>query len=236
MLTKNGTPLYLQAEEYIKEKIASGEWPINHQIPPEPQLMEMFDISRVTLRHAIADLVNEGLLETLQGRGTFVRRITPHATDQTQIWMEGLAEEMHQLISMNKIQGSRKITHLLNLEDDSNLISISYLHFSEEYEEPFNFTVSYFPEETFSDIGKYFSKDTFYNILKDHYSIPVNYAISSIYAVNLDKECAEYFKSPEGIPTIRIQKIYYDVQENPIFMSNVILNPKNSEMQIKTSV
>jgi len=43
-------------------------------LPTEPRLMEMFNVSRGTLRRAIGDLVREGLLSAEQGRGTFVNQ------------------------------------------------------------------------------------------------------------------------------------------------------------------
>ena len=61
-----------QIAEMIEEKIRSGEYQIGDKLPPEPVLMEIFGVSRNTLREAIQALTNCGLLQTRQGDGTYV--------------------------------------------------------------------------------------------------------------------------------------------------------------------
>lgn len=64
--------LYRQVEDKIREYISSGQWKVGARIPGENELSHLFGVSRVTLRSAIANLVDEGLLVRLQGKGTFV--------------------------------------------------------------------------------------------------------------------------------------------------------------------
>lgn len=68
--------LYLQLYEIFKKKIESEEWPKNSQIPTEDQLCEIYDVSRVTVRNAILELVRQGYLRRIQGKGTFVIKST----------------------------------------------------------------------------------------------------------------------------------------------------------------
>ena len=65
-------PLYYQIREDIREKINSNEYPPNSMIPSEAELCEHYGVSRVTVRRAILDLVQEGLLNRGKGKGTFV--------------------------------------------------------------------------------------------------------------------------------------------------------------------
>jgi GntR family transcriptional regulator len=67
-------PRYQQVYAALRRRIEGGEWPVGHQIPTEPELMQRFGVSRGTLRQAIDALVREGLLKRMQGVGTFVRR------------------------------------------------------------------------------------------------------------------------------------------------------------------
>ncbi|MFC0336946.1 transcriptional regulator, GntR family [Kushneria avicenniae] len=67
-------PLYQRLREEIMDRIASGEWPPGEPIPTESELTRRYNIAVGTVRRAIDTLVNEGLLERSQGRGTFVRR------------------------------------------------------------------------------------------------------------------------------------------------------------------
>lgn len=65
-------PLYLQVENEIRQRIASGEYAVNAQIPSEEELCDAFGVSRITVRRSVQDLVELGLLRKCRGRGTFV--------------------------------------------------------------------------------------------------------------------------------------------------------------------
>ncbi len=66
--------LYFQIVEILKEQIEKDGWKIGAQIPTEEQLCSQYNVSRATVRLAIAELVSVGYLKKLQGKGTFVRR------------------------------------------------------------------------------------------------------------------------------------------------------------------
>ena len=66
------SPRYRQIEDYLLERIRSGEFPVHHQIPPEEQLARDFGVSRMTANKAIRDLVQKGFLVRQAGQGTFV--------------------------------------------------------------------------------------------------------------------------------------------------------------------
>lgn len=68
----NDKPKYQVLKEKIIDYIRDNDLKYNDPINSEMELMEMFDVSRHTVRRAIADLVNEGWLYKQQGKGTFV--------------------------------------------------------------------------------------------------------------------------------------------------------------------
>ena len=70
--------LYVQIYSIFLDKIESGEWPAETQIPPEDELCRIYDVSKVTVREAIQELVREGYLKRQQGKGTFVTYSVPH--------------------------------------------------------------------------------------------------------------------------------------------------------------
>lgn len=72
----NGETLHGTVSNYIQSKIFAKEWGTGERIPSEHSLMDLFDVSRGTVRKAIKTLVDEGLLQQEHGRGTFVSE--PH--------------------------------------------------------------------------------------------------------------------------------------------------------------
>jgi len=69
---KSPLPIYHQLKEIVKGKIERGEFAPGMRIPTEYELCEEYAISRTPVRQALTELVNEGLLLRLRGRGTFV--------------------------------------------------------------------------------------------------------------------------------------------------------------------
>lgn len=64
--------LYVQMFTILKEKIETREWPNGSQIPTEDELCRTYDVSKATVRNAVAELVRSGYLRKQQGKGTFV--------------------------------------------------------------------------------------------------------------------------------------------------------------------
>lgn len=71
---KSGTPspLYKQLTKRLRDEITAGNYPVHSCIPSEPALCRMYGVSRVTVRKALAELTQEGLLDRRQGKGTYV--------------------------------------------------------------------------------------------------------------------------------------------------------------------
>lgn len=67
----SGIPLYRQISQAIEEEVRKHYKP-GAQLSPEPVLAERFSVNRHTLRHAIDELVNSGLVERRRGLGVFV--------------------------------------------------------------------------------------------------------------------------------------------------------------------
>lgn len=67
---------YQQALDWMRARIASGDWAVGERIPIEPELTELLGVGRNTLREAIKCLTSTGVLEIRRGAGTFVRART----------------------------------------------------------------------------------------------------------------------------------------------------------------
>jgi GntR family transcriptional regulator len=65
-------PPYRQLAQIITDKITSGEYPSEMRLPSESELMEEYELGRSTVRRAVAYLREQGLVETVATRGTYV--------------------------------------------------------------------------------------------------------------------------------------------------------------------
>lgn len=73
MLKNNqSTPLYEQLKTILRRQIEEGEFKADQLIPSERILCEKYHISRITVRQALSEMINEGMLYRKQGKGTYV--------------------------------------------------------------------------------------------------------------------------------------------------------------------
>ncbi|MDQ8033010.1 phosphonate metabolism transcriptional regulator PhnF [Bordetella genomosp. 1] len=74
----SGIAVWRQIGEQLAEDIRKKRYPAGEQMPPEPELAARFSVNRHTIRRAMAELEQHGLVRIEQGRGTFVQE---HAID-----------------------------------------------------------------------------------------------------------------------------------------------------------
>jgi len=72
LAASNGVALYVQLAELWRYNIASGKWPGGHRLDNFETLAQQYKVARITVRQAVARLVQDGLLSTQRARGTFV--------------------------------------------------------------------------------------------------------------------------------------------------------------------
>lgn len=70
-------PLYLQIKEHFKNLILTNQLSSHDQIPPEREIMEQFNVSRITVTNALTELVKEGWIYRIPGKGSFVQEHIP---------------------------------------------------------------------------------------------------------------------------------------------------------------
>ena len=70
LIPTNAEPLYRQLMARIRDDVSSGVYPAESQIPSEQEMCARYGVSRVTVRRAISELTDEGILRKQQGKGT----------------------------------------------------------------------------------------------------------------------------------------------------------------------
>lgn len=127
-------PLWHQVEQAIRARIESGEWPTGSQIPAEDRLCELLGVSRITVRHAIRNLEESGLLRREHGRGTFVNRATIVAGTRD---LTSFTAEMSNLglvagsrvLDAALVPATEEVAAALGIEDGAPVVRIRRLRF-----------------------------------------------------------------------------------------------------------
>ena len=96
MNIQEDAPLYAQVAEDMRERIRSSDWPLDSKIPTENELCDLFHVSRITVRKAIAELKEERLLISRRPVGTFVCALqSTHTNNYTVV--KSFTQEMQEL-------------------------------------------------------------------------------------------------------------------------------------------
>jgi GntR family transcriptional regulator len=90
-VARQAKPLYQVVVESVLNKVKTGEWQANERLPSESELCEIYGVGRNTVRRAIGELVNQNVLRTVPGVGTFVM---DKRLDKTADYLFGFTQEM----------------------------------------------------------------------------------------------------------------------------------------------
>ena len=117
---KTGSALWHQIENVLTAEISSGRIAPGAQLPPEPELMSRFGVSRFTVRQALAQMESKGLVRVEQGRGTFVHgNVVKYAISQRTRFSRNLIEQGfdpgHEVLRDETIQATEEIATALQI-------------------------------------------------------------------------------------------------------------------------
>lgn len=207
-------PLWHQAETALRGLIESGEWPAGSQIPNEDRLGEMLGISRITLRHALRNLEEAGMLRREHGRGTFVRSATMVAgvrgltsfTDE----MRTLAlEPGTRLLGAQIIPTDEAIAEALEIALGTSVVQLRRLWLGNGM--PIGIQTTHLPADRVPGLYEAApSVGSLYSWLKDNCAIhPVK--AKEIYRVgSVPPGDAEIIELPAGTPAFEVERITFD--------------------------
>ena len=145
---KSQSPLYQQLMSRLKDDIMAGVYAPGARIPSEQVLCDTYGVSRVTVRKAMVDLVQEGLLVRRQGKGTFVaqeriKRDLQHITSFSQACRQNGHTAGARLISAEIAEVSAEEAARLNIAPGSRVVEIIRLRLCDG--EPVMLEINHFP-------------------------------------------------------------------------------------------
>ncbi len=116
----SGIPLYVQVVEALTAKISAGQYLPGQKIPPEAELCTEFGVSRITIRQAIRKLVDQRVLSTKQGKGTFVNAVKirhrlPELYSFSEDMREAGLEPSSRVLEQRVIDADAEVARLLAL-------------------------------------------------------------------------------------------------------------------------
>lgn len=199
-------PKYYSLKRDLVKKIEMGEYQEDMPILSERELMESYQVSRITVRRAIDELVNEGYLYKVQGKGTYIKGDT---SNQDLFSISSCTEDVLRLgkrpgrrvLQAESLRADAKRAKALQITGGDTVFCLGRVTLADG--EPLNYTRTYLPEKLFPGIGRFdFSRTSLYWILEQEYRVKITTARRTIEAILAKDEIAEYLEVEEGMPLI----------------------------------
>ena len=207
-------PIYVQIQEYLAEQILSGRLAPDSRISSERDLSDELEVSRMTIRKALTELVNEGLLDRRHGSGTYVAKpkVTYESGDLINYMETMRARNIatgSQLLEFGQVPASRRLAEKLAVEIGHSLYRIVILRFANHV--PVTLERNYFPCSRCQGLEEFdLEKTSISDLLSKAYGIKVNTINQTIEAVAARDEVAGQLRVEEGFPLLMISQIMMD--------------------------
>jgi len=210
-------PLYRQVEEVLEEKIKSGQWEVGYQLPTEQELADLFDVSTITVKRAVIELVNKGYLYRQRGKGTFVSGAEKEQDINSFISLTTENEETHphKLISFSIDEAGSEIAGKMNIQAEAKVIRIERLKIVNG--EPMALEYTYLPHIKCMGLKPGDIKNQLiYNLLKNKFNLSLGRAKLFIKPYIVRSEQAELLQVESNTPVFEWERFTYTKQEEII--------------------
>lgn len=204
-------PKYYIIKNRIIEMINSEEITEAGMIPSERELVSMFNVSRITVKRAIDELVNEGYLYRIQGKGTFIK------SDEGNHDLVSLMSCTQDIIRMGMTPSKKLIFHSvqeadavrvkrLQLAKGDKVLMLKRVYYADN--EPLNYTTTYLPCKVFPGIEDYdFSKESIYDVVENKYGVKITKTQRTLEAVLAIDEAADHLELVQKEPVILFRAV-----------------------------
>lgn len=203
-------PRHEVVSDWLRDRIETGAYIEDDQLPSENQLGKQFGVSRITVRRALQTLEADGLIYRRQGLGSFVKDNRLH---QGLVRLTDFVEDMEAagitpqslVIQQGAEEASARVAAALQLEEGTVVYRIDRLRKGDG--EPIAFDRTWIPMFYAHLVEKHdLEHTTIYSILEDHYDICVCRGRFRIEAVNAPNDVAQHLDIPWGRALMMIER------------------------------
>lgn len=213
-------PVYIQIKDILIEKINSGEFKSGSQLPSERELSETYNISRMTARNALTQLVDLGYAYRAKGKGTFVRfpdfeRDFVKLSGFSQMLSSKGIKPSNRVVKSGIIEADKKIASLLETTIGTKVYEIVRVRYGDNIALALEY--SYLPVSLFDNLLQYdFESNSLYKVIEDIYKYKLKFSKQWIKITTLYKNEAKMLDVTENTPAFLLESISYEMNERVV--------------------
>jgi GntR family transcriptional regulator len=230
-------PKYYRLKHVLRQMI--GELPVDTAMPSEAELCQSYGISRTTVRKAIADLVQEGLIYTVQGKGTFVapKKLRSAWVQQSSGLYADMTERgfkvTMQVLGVGLMLAEENIQAEIGLAEGAQVVKLRRLRFVDD--KPFDIVTNYLPAARFIDLeGEDFTNNSLYSILRNRYQVNFARGVRLVEAGACPADEARLLHIRPGAPILITHSTMFD--EKGAAFEHGIVHQRSDAAQVVINV
>lgn len=210
-------PLYFQIAERLRDDMRRRQMHPGDLLTTDERVQQEFGVSRATARKAIDELVDEGLVERVTGKGTFLTR--PRLQVPLPL-MLSFTEELQrrgmrprtQIISVGWVPAGERVGHALGLPHKTSVLRLERIRYADD--QPVLHTVDVLPEDLGLGPEEDFS-GSLYRLMESH-GVRLAECQNIITASVTDRQLGKLLGVRAGFPVLALRRTSYDTEARPV--------------------
>ncbi|GAB3679778.1 GntR family transcriptional regulator [Saccharopolyspora tripterygii] len=210
-------PKYWGLKQHLLDLLRS--MPPGSPIPTERSLASEFDVSRTTVRQALAELTVEGRLLRVQGKGTFAAKPKVAQRLQLSSYTEDMRAQGRQptsrLLEVVEEAADEELAVLLGTKAGSAVLRLRRLRLADA--EPMAIETTHLPLARFRGLtAQLESGGSLYQVLRESFDVELGHAEETIETALASPEEAELLGSDVGLPMLLLSRHSFDTEGRPV--------------------
>lgn len=216
-------PLYVQIKRKIIEGINNGYYLDGSRLPSETELCKKYEVSRITIRRSLQDMVDTGYLIRKQGKGTFVKT---RKIKRSLITVDGYTEYMKKIGKNPQRKIVEKqikpcppyVAERLLIPEGSNILELKRIMYLDGA--PFGYHINSYPLVFFPGLEKEITDQiSTHELLEGKYGCSLKRRSKILNVLLVGEEIANYLGCDVNDPVYQIDKIEFNQYNKPVYHS-----------------
>ena len=232
------TPLYVQLMSMVEEEISSGRYHTGDRLPTEKEMAETFHISINTVRRAVDKLIEKGLVERKQGKGTFV---TKPKFERNMKKLQSFTELCHQIgvkpggkmLENKVVTADEKTATRLQIPAGSRVVFLSRVRYADQ--EPVVIEGNYFPMEYSFLLDCNFDNNSLFEYITEKAGKRIASSEKRIELCRATAQEGEILRVKKGEYLLYVKSTAYDENGIPMYVGTQLINGERFSLYVYES-